>query len=1221
MPVRHWSKHKSNRKFRPDPDTRKGPVQDPFPKQKKKKQKRLASQRPSALPNEPMLTDRTPSENPSYETDLVLEGSGLYRREVGSAEDYLYSRFEQHDSIPSKEELKALRGSYSWRKRQGKRVRVKSPSLLYLPLVADTEYQTLPNQDAYPDFYEYMLDPLHRVDRGSLPLTVQLNTLRPTVHGIGTYVHPMFKQAFPRARPILETPKNPVEAYLKRLFPTSRIQEFEELSDPSLVAMRKVRVLRLDVYAHFAVADFLKMWPAGSVHDHLINLVTGEEGTIDQTRRLKVERETKWANGHTSRTRWVAMPAMVTINGVKFALELSVVDSSAMAGQAGMSLAGFHACAGVAMDAKDNYQRSQKQLMLLQFVAACDREGIERGVYEKVSRTLPGKLDEALIACDTYTSGNLFVDYAEGDVNLYEAIDSFDRQFLDLYQSLGLNDYFRSPRYTVGSTVHSLLQAAVYRFFENGEPLAPAVQKFLVEHGFEPARARGLAEGSSWAAANARVFGGRVLSTAPTLVSRKGASICDMDLAGAYARSMDIQLLPVGTPVIDLKFTRAKSKRNRYPTLGEYLAKYEKSFVPGCWQMLISCEKDGKPLELPVDQDYFISWDTPAIFDNLKCDEEEQGVWLERSDDVKVFTRQILNSILTHDGLDWLRYAASKKLRNFVMENAQVKASLFYPAEERVENDDPQEWLRLIREAQGNGRQNTCDVDVKKGNTELTSVEREAHTWIAIPVSDLLTDALTKERKRWKAFTREYDLLRKKGVTCVEQLSKLTPSQLEEFDRLANAHEGGHPDGAQGLIEASLKGGKHAKDELAKLCSNTVYGDLVSRFFALSNPCVGNNITARVRSIIWYFEKSCRAWNSITDGGLFDLNEVHAIRENRRGRLNESNTVFALQGGYKALSKSGIVLRPLGYNEEDPVLSWGWNGERVVITRESGTYEEEVAAAQVQIDRMTLAHVQNSFDHRIAVINPKVSPFEFEAKGVVKDAAIHGTANYCLRGGKHGSYKDGKDWTIKLRSYPESTHETILKPFFDQLIDNPEAVDRTRYWEPFTLGSVLKVRKFRDSFSSHFHETILEPGDTEYNIKVFREFTPSAFRFRTRAQEKKFVAFHQSRRDIGNAKQNSIGSAKGQSFESFFTNENNVLNYSQMMAEVEAAIRGGKTNIHPELEIKEHPQQEKAIRMKRKLWRDVVKKDRRYETIDFHQVEIDLEIDPDGLIYTDDLYL
>ena len=966
------------------------------------------------------------------------------------------------------------------------------------------------------------------------------------------------------------------------------------------------------------MADYLKIWPAGPIHDHLIELSTSEEETIDQQRRIKFEVETKMRNNHTKRTRWVQLPALATINGVRFALEASVVDTCALAGQAGMALKGLHACAGSTMDAKDNYSKGQKELMLFQFIAACDPEGVDRGVYEKLCSTVEGAFDEALLAQGAYTSGNLFIQYAEGDVKLYEAVDGYDRQFRDLYKSLSIDDYYQSPRPTVGSTVHDLLKASVFRYFENGGSLTKKEQQYLIEKGFMPARARGLAERSTWAAANARVFGGRVLSTAPTLVSRKDAAIVDMDLAGAYARSMDVQLLPVGIPVIDIEHSR-NSARNEYKTLEQYLAEKHGQLVPGCWQMIISVEdKKGNPIELPNDQDFFTSWSTPAIFDSLKALTEEDGVWLERSDDVRVYTRQIINSVLTQDGLDWLRYCASQQLRKFIMKNAVVKASLYYPACERVAGDDPQEWLRIIREEDENGRQNTCEVVHKAKRTEVKKTDRECHQWIGIPVKGLVTGALTDERNRWKMFTNGYDTLRKQGVTCIEQLSKLTTEQRKEFDRLANVHEGGHPGGAEGLIEASLAGGKHPKDELAKLCSNTVYGDLVSRFFELSNPCCGNNITARVRAIIWYFEKSCRAWNSITDGGLFDLNEVHSIRENRRGRLNEANTVFAPESGYKALRTAGIVLKPLGFHEPDPVLSWSWEGDRVVVERESGKQAMEVKAAQKMIDRMTLAQVQRSFDHRISVINPEVSPFKFEAKGIVKDAAIHGTANYCLRGGKHGSYKpdEGKNWTIKLRSYPSSTHDKILKPFFDQLIDNPEAVDRTRYWQPFTLGSVLKVRKFRDSYNSHFRDTVLEPGDTDYSVKVFREFTPSAFRFRTIEQEKRFLNFHQSRRDIGNAKNSTSAKAKGQSFESFFTNDENVLNYRQMMLEVEAAIRAGRNNVHPELEVDEHPSQKEAVRLKKKLWRDMVKHDRQYAQADTEQSEMfDTFLDPDGVPY------
>lgn len=1158
-----------------------------------------------------MLTDpSTPRQDSSYESLISEAGSGLYQRGkvkidgMPVSEAYLYEASEELPRIPDPDSLRALKGERYKTRRNGANHWSRRPSRLYLPLVVDTEFQTLPNPDKYPEFHEWMLNVLHRIGRGSLPLTVQFNTIRPTARGIGTYVHPLFKAALPKAKPSLPTPANPLEAYLQSLYPGVRITEYPDLAADQVRALRRTRVLRLDLYAHFAVADLWKMWPAGHVHDHLIKLAVQEEPVIDQKRRLKVERSIKLPNGAEHRDRWVTVPAVVKLNGVPFVLELSVVDTSAMAGQAGFSLAGFHACAGVPLAAKDNYEKDEKELMLLQFAASCDQEGIAAGAYKGVSNTLPEKLNEALIRRDAYTSGNRFVDYAEGDVAIYQAVHGFDRQFHALYTSLGLAEYFRSPRFTVGSTVHSLLQASVYRFFESdGTTLSKDQIKFLQEHGFEPARAKGLAESSDWAAANARVFGGRVLSTAPTLVSRKGHSICDMDLAGAYARSMDVQIFPIGRPVIDLKFTR-QSKRNHYPVLEKYLAKYESQFVPGCWQLVISCEDDDGYLTLPTDQDFFASWKTPAIFEGDKVAQEADGLWQERSDDVTIFTRQIFNTVLTHDGLQWIRHCASRELRTFILRNARVKAALWYPKSLRVKGDDPQEFLKELGKAQADGRKNTSEISIRRKRTTVSTKEREYHGWIGITVSDLITDALTAERNRWKKFTKMYDLLRKKEVQCLEQLSKLSQEEQADFEYLATEHEGGHPGGAEGLLEASLGGKKHPKDELAKLCANTVYGDLVSRFFALSNPCCGNNITSRVRSIIWYFEKGCRAWNSITDGGLFDLNEVNVARSGARYRLTEKNTMFSPTANDRELNQSGIETRPLGYDHEDPVIRWGWNGDRVVLERESGTYELEVNAAQVIIDRLTLAHVQNSFSHRIDVINPqaitrrgkKVGLFEFEAKGVVKDAAIHGTANYCLRGGKHGSYKEGRDWTIKLRSYPESTHDPILRHFFFQLIDNPEAVDRSRYWKPFTQPSILKVRKFRDAYVSNYSDTLLEPGDTEHQVKIFREFTPSAFRFQTLDQRKNFLTFHQSRRDMGNARKDAQGSAKGQSFEAFFTDENGILNYRQMMLEVEAAIRDGRDQIHPEMEVIEHPRRQEALKMKRDLWKSIVKKDCRYLT-------------------------
>jgi len=1141
-----------------------------------------------------MLGDHTQEHQLSTDEPLVELAllSGFYEVR-GRGEPYLYS-----DPMIGirREVLLALKGETFRRLDENGRKRTwKTPSRLYLPLIVDTEYQGLPNPDLEPDYHRFILGKLHTIARGSLPLTVQVNTIRPSRAGVKTYLHPLYARAFPRHRSVVPVAADPIGAYINELVPGSRIETFRDSDDESLKVLRRTRVLRIDLYAHFAVADFLKVWPSGPVRDTLLRLAYQEDFQIDQGRRLKFEIERKFRNGRIDRTRWLPMPAKVVLNGVPFALELGIVDTVSMAGNAGLSLQGFHDCAGIALPAKDVYKKHQKAAMLCQFVAACDPEGLAAGVYDGLKNAAPHLLNEALVLREGYGEGNPFLEYAEGDVlTLYQAVSAFARQFRELYEALGVGHHYRPPAFTVGSTVHSLLQARVFALFESkGDRLGRKEQKFLLEYGCEPGRARSLSEQSTWAAANARVFGGRAISTSPTLISRSGAVICDMDLAGAYAAAMLDQILPIGRPIIDLKFNTS-SKRNRYPRLGDYLAKHGDQFVPGCWQLMISVETDdGKTLPLPSDQDYFISWSAPAVFYGGTAD-DKPGVWLERPDTAKVYTRQITNSIFTTDSLDILNHAFSKDLRAFILKNARVKAALFYPKAERC--DTPSELMKRLRTATKDGRENTSDVKVRKGKSKITIVENECHAWLGVTLGDLLLKDLTNERNRWKRFTNGYDTLKKSGVESVDDLHKLNADNLAEIQYLVSEHEGGHPGGLEAMIERSKAGGKHPKDELAKLSSNTTYGDIVSRFFALSNPCIGNTITSKVRSMIWLFEKSCRAWNSITDGGLFDLNEVNVWRLSRGG-LNEQNTVFALDQKRRDLHHEGVSLKPLGHLNADPVLRWAWEGNQIRVDRKSGSYTLEVKAAQELVNQLTLEHVRASFDNQIAVLDPKTSRFKFEAKGIVKSAAVHGTANYFLQGGGHGGYKGGRDWCVKFRSYRDDVHETVLKPFFEQLIENPEAIERARYWKPFTVSTVLKVKRWRDAYLNYYSKTILEPGDTELTIKMLREFTPSAFRFQTFEQERKFTNAHQNYRDLGNPSGKSSTSARGQSFESFFTKDN-VMNYLRMMREVEAAVRDGRETVHPELVVNEHPMRQIALEMKRERLREVVLNTERYDEYD-----------------------
>ena len=185
------------------------------------------------------------------------------------------------------------------------------------------------------------------------------------------------------------------------------------------------------------------------------------------------------------------------------------------------------------------------------------------------------------------------------------------------------------------------------------------------------------------------------------------------------------------------------------------------------------------------------------------------------------------------------------------------------------------------------------------------------------------------------------------------------------------------------------------------------------------------------------------------------------------------------------------------------------------------------------------------------------SPFLFESKGVVQDACIHGAGNYYLRGGWHEGYpKGGKQRMVKMRSYSSMLHETRLIPFFEQLLDDPSKVDRKVHSKPFINSTILKIGDFNQGYEPFYKNTIVEPGDSIYDAKIFRELGLTGFRFRSRDQEKHWRREHERNRIVDREK-----SSIGQSYEGFFVDENDVLDYSRMLKEINEAILRGLNNL------------------------------------------------------------
>ena len=699
-----------------------------------------------------------------------------------------------------------------------RRKEVLKAGRLYVPLVLDTEFQTIPNPET-GWFHDAVLHQCRFLQRGSIPLTVQVKGITERSPS-AIYLHPDYKRAFPKAKPTgVETASEPIAAYLSKCFGAKvKFDWCGTIEEETYRAVAERRKLRLHIFAHFALAEVLRIWGDQRIVNHVKDLCRvaddREEPWIQSGRRVRTCRK---VGNNPKPDRWLPIPVLVTINGRKFALEIDIYDNSAMLGNAGRSLKGFHQVAGVPMDAKDNYSKENKERMILQFIASCDQAGLANGAYRGFLPNHYNLGDDPLVIGEGDPS--VFTNYAEGDVvTLYKAIRGVVKQFERIYKSLGFEDYYKDPKPTTGSTVHDLIKAAVFsrfdyegaflnqQFFltatewrglEKGQrwceeyeertgkpsmyaqwphwcegtgPLKPKFQKLIQDIGFKPAEAQRLATAKDWSGLNAKVMGGRCISSAATLTGVNGAPIADVDLAGCYVAAMYLQEFPIGRPVIIGGAYKRDSKRNNYQTLREFLEDYENELVPSLWQAWVSCEdENGKPLELPCDQDYFPSWDAPPSF--FDYDEDEEGIWLERNDQVRHYLREITNTVLTSDGLDWLRNVASRTLRNFILDHGKVKTAMFYPASERVRNSKEfidnyveYEEKRLEKEFHEKESGNRSKAVIKKGRTKIIDQQQEFHAWFSTPLSGLIAHGLKEKRGDWKAVTKAYKAIKASGV-------------------------------------------------------------------------------------------------------------------------------------------------------------------------------------------------------------------------------------------------------------------------------------------------------------------------------------------------------------------------------------------------------------------------------------------------------------------------
>jgi len=889
----------------------------------------------------------------------------------------------------------------------------------------------------------------------------------------------------------------------------------------------KLPVFEHCIYGHFLLAELFVMH-RGEFAADLLGLVTSASKTkvgasISMNRRLAFTTGSR--NGFQQDR--ILLPWKLTLEGHDYRFALAGFDTSAIHGVASYD---------------DLLEATEQSTAIKRLLTKEDKSDI-LNVF--ITRPVEAEL------------------YAKGDLLVYQALVINDKNFRQIYFSLGVDkDLHTSPKMTIGSTVLQLFDSVVKT---KADILDSKTWELWKERLMTPASAAYLrSRGLRTTTLMSKVQGGRCRNNRPNIVNLIDAVLADMDIDGAYGEGQRNQLFPVGKPE-SLYDYELDSEHKHYYTLREALLLFgatqrtrkhkldlsKLELVPGLFFMLVSTLK---PLEFM--QDFFCSWyaDDAKSEGNLfhkmqqklakqvanaesdtEREQTDQVNFNEEDGELKIHLREIINGVLTWDGLQWILETCSPKQRDELLDNLRVNECLFYSVHNRVDD------VADVIDSYSNWKKKTTATRIKDGRGKRKRVDDgECHTWCAFNLGELIIDALLCNRKLY---------------------AKKTPMNT-----------------------------------LYKLCVNTLYGDMVSKHFTSANVIVGNNITARCRMLAWVMEHGLHGFETVTDGTAFDLNNVpyayfkdQLFAEDLTMLWTERDTVknrhirLAPLAGYKHIrltwadyvtwdeekseSKTAYapVLTLVSDDDSSSVLEPTFKND----SQHPGCQKIASNPAMTWVNIHTFKHLRRLFPgldvlhkHTTKVkprnisekdATPKyyrrLGQFAFEAKDFYESITVKGTSDYSLNN-PNGS-------NIKMRSHELKKQHVAMDLSDDYAVDSPgkqlmnnirKDPTRVERLKPAVKDGILKLSDF-DNRREYYSERGLVPGDQIRKPMMVREFSLTQFTFHNRAQ---YLSWKKA---IMQRKENY-----GQSLEAYFCNNDGTLNFRGMIAKVSEMVYKGVEN-------------------------------------------------------------
>jgi hypothetical protein len=749
-------------------------------------------------------------------------------------------------------------------------------------------------------------------------------------------------------------------------------------------------------------------------------------------------------------------------------------------------------------------------------------------------------------------------EYALNDLVVYDVYKEFSKKFEEVYQSLEISKFFTPPKMTIGSTVNNLTEAILLNHLKYEERKKENLKELYDLTIYATPKKLGCYTTITGVEKNKNEI--RQKHTGAKTAGGRCFLNRQVLLATTEYTLCDIDISSAYTTIassLSYYFGNPviQSFTKHKVTLREFLKHYKKKLQKRSYKLIVETKNP-----LKIEQDLLVSF--PNLRSQKKNFYDDNGNILKsdiflNTDNIEtsIYTTMLYSTPLSWDDINIiLKSWKPEQIKEF-LDNVTMVSAVYYP--ERFEC----KTIGELKEKQA--------IHAEKDNGRFKDVM--AHSWIDNSDGEL----------------SHYWYSTNFGKLCMDEII-----QLRRRNKKTN----------------------YSLSYLFKLIGNTVYGNSVSKHFDISNIVFASNITAMCRGAMWCVEKSLDIHQTITDGGIFNLNEaIHKLRNNldttsivRAYCQNKRDLRMSKKWQYKPITKNGKKIEYIkgkGWVCDDVIYSFNYDEVKPLedkynkLKSELGEKHEKTKEVKVIFDnsmgglnkflkvinQLALDHVKKEFseidlfngefeklkvnDEGIAIkdfkddyIYKKVKGLiEFEVKNICDWSVFHGSADYMYN-------NPTNNLTTKMRGY-ESKRGLLAV-----IMEHNEFIYDEKYYNDISPTQRF-LNDIKDNHNSvsiplpYFKQAILKPKEYKKNYKRLWEKTVifpgnTIYKFMTipiYSMRHKFKDYEQHKSWI---KQQNMLKRRGGGlgFEQFYLNDDGTIRYKDMLEDIDKHIRNGVVN-------------------------------------------------------------